>query len=853
MPVRRPKIVSSAGPAFFKKARFALVLGGVLCLPVRSEATVWWVSDEGKSAFKRYTGDHNVDFSELEVGDLNGDGKADIFNATGSVWRVSYGGNTGWKTLISTTVTDVAIGDMNGDGADDVFWQAAKNWYYRPNGTGSVVKLAASKTSVGRIHLGDFDGDGKADVFTVSGSDWLLSSGGSSSWKRINGSDAPFADLRFGDLNGDGATDVFTSTGSGWRVSHSGTSNWVALANSKNSISLLALADVTGDGKDDVVLTGTDHFKVSSAGRGSWKTYAANPGRDTALHLMFADMDGDGKDDIIADSPHPEPCKVAKVPVSSWRGVTGQWDFTCEDWQATVGKDLVSSGIPKRFGTDKTTYVDRNGVSREGAFTYLDLPSALNKSQHLKMYHGAKADHGNKFVDEYTLIMDVWLPNKVSARSFLQTSQSNKNDYDIGLDRYLRVYFPLKSGTRDGMTPVPRGAWKRLAFVIWVKEGDTRMHSYVDGVYQSFAKGTHEDFKKGGRYALYSNYGLLFADESGEAGELRVSSIQFRNYGMTADDVKLLGGAKPNGIPVTAANAKTINQHTGYTTQRPPPPPPSECHRWEDTWKGRIDVKCGCNGFRACNVWEALPSCTSGNYETGGKCKSSTKAPVLATFEGMFQDTAALAEAGFEAVTQNKCETLMGMVPRLSSIPVDPVVVYKTEDELNIEIALDARSLADCSQAFAEGMICALPDIPPRELPPIVKQSDCALVPAGLRSTCDLFVGQASGFGKDIEAVWRLPALLAMASNGGDAVEVDWSRFKSEKACRVLGKEMTKQMVKARIRTLSKQEKYSKASVLKFILLLSKLKFIRSSVGAGAELSDSLAKELSDKLHPTMK
>ncbi|MDA7614528.1 hypothetical protein N8586_05285 [Verrucomicrobiales bacterium] len=42
---------------------------------------------------------------------------------------------------------------------------------------------------------------------------------------------------------------------------------------------------------------------------------------------------------------------------------------------------------------------------------------------------------------------------------------------------------------------------------------------------------------------------LLFGDDTGEAGNLLVSSIQLRNYKMSAAEVAALGGAFTAGIP----------------------------------------------------------------------------------------------------------------------------------------------------------------------------------------------------------------------------------------------------------------------------------------------------------------
>jgi len=39
----------------------------------------------------------------VKIGDFNGDGRADVFYASGTSWSISYGGNTNWVTVLYTT------------------------------------------------------------------------------------------------------------------------------------------------------------------------------------------------------------------------------------------------------------------------------------------------------------------------------------------------------------------------------------------------------------------------------------------------------------------------------------------------------------------------------------------------------------------------------------------------------------------------------------------------------------------------------------------------------------------------------------------------------------------------------
>lgn len=170
-------------------------------------------------------------------------------------WRLSSGGAASWAALAGYTydVSEVGFGDFNGDGRADVFRATGYRWYYSPGGTGQWVAGASSGQRLSGLRFGDFDGDGKTDVFTSLEDRWQFSSGGVGSWQPLNSSSAALGSLRFGDFDGDGKTDVFRTSGGRWYYSSGGRSSWIAMAQSGCPVSSLHVADdFTGDGKADV-------------------------------------------------------------------------------------------------------------------------------------------------------------------------------------------------------------------------------------------------------------------------------------------------------------------------------------------------------------------------------------------------------------------------------------------------------------------------------------------------------------------------------------------------------------------------------------------------------------------------
>ena len=111
----------------------------------------------------------------------------------------------------------IFTGDLNGDGKTDVFmWRDAdKSWTINlSTGSGFAVdRWTGAWGSDGPIFTGDLNGDGKTDVFMWRDSDksWTvnLSTGSGFTPARWTGAWGSDGTIRVADLNGDGKADVF--------------------------------------------------------------------------------------------------------------------------------------------------------------------------------------------------------------------------------------------------------------------------------------------------------------------------------------------------------------------------------------------------------------------------------------------------------------------------------------------------------------------------------------------------------------------------------------------------------------------------------------------------------------------
>jgi hypothetical protein len=240
---------------------------------------------------------------ELAVGDLNGDGRADVFQALGTHWVYSPSGKREWFFLreSSLRLRSLALGDFDGDRKTDVFFQDGARWLVSFGGTSVPTRLpAGSSIKLDSYRFGDFDGDRKTDVFRANGSRFFVSSAGATEWRPLAASRLKIDDLRFGDFDGDGRTDVFSLANNQWSVSYGGNTAWRRL-NTKLSSSLatLAFADFNGDRKTDVARSSNGNWQVSWGGATGWQTLQLRRPEPLSVGMLVGDFDGDGRADVL--------------------------------------------------------------------------------------------------------------------------------------------------------------------------------------------------------------------------------------------------------------------------------------------------------------------------------------------------------------------------------------------------------------------------------------------------------------------------------------------------------------------------------------------------------------------------
>lgn len=227
--------------------------------------------------------------------------------------------------------------------------------------------------------------------------------------------------------------------------------------------------------------------------------------------------------------------------------VTGQWDFDRGDLSATVGADLEFVGDTAKLTS--FPFLDINGqIARVLAF------GSNSIRQGFYVRHGAGPNGGGRFVNQYTLLMDLMYPAASSDhwRALFQADPFNRegNDAELYLGDLSALPDPNGLGTEGQFhgSLLP-DTWYRVAFAVdLTAPAGRQLSKYVNGVKvaeQALSGGVD------GRYALGPT-ALFFTAGIAAGGVTKpgfVNSIQLVNGWMPPETIAALGGPTAEGLP----------------------------------------------------------------------------------------------------------------------------------------------------------------------------------------------------------------------------------------------------------------------------------------------------------------
>jgi hypothetical protein len=206
-------------------------------------------------------------------------------------------------------------------------------------------------------------------------------------------------------------------------------------------------------------------------------------------------------------------------------GLVGHWEFDdpANLTKATIGANLILSG--------GHTAVEGPAV-QDGAVN-------IGIGSNYIVPHGIDPNGGGSRVNEFSLVMDIKIPDYGKWYCIYQSDLTNTDDGEwfINTSGYMGV-------GQTGYTPdkINPGEWYRIA--ISVKNG-TQYNYYYDGYL--LLNGAAGDID--GRFSLNTAF-ILFGDENGEDAALDVADVKLYSRALSDQEIADLGGYnhKPNSV-----------------------------------------------------------------------------------------------------------------------------------------------------------------------------------------------------------------------------------------------------------------------------------------------------------------
>ena len=249
------------------------------------------------------------------IADFNGDGKPDIAVSNENSNGISVLLNKGDGTFaVGATLTmsgpqSVIAADLNGDGKLDLaaigYNSRASIFFGVGDGTFQPGPVTINACCSSGFVAGDFNGDGKTDLVVGSYVD-LNNGDGSFGFSSAAGEDYGYAS---GDLNGDGKADLVGADKAGIYIflgNGDGTFQPPVTYTTDSAPASVTLADTNGDGKLDVIVANGSSNTISvflGNGDGSFRPAVSYNVGTNPQSVVAGDFNGDGRTDLaVANS-----------------------------------------------------------------------------------------------------------------------------------------------------------------------------------------------------------------------------------------------------------------------------------------------------------------------------------------------------------------------------------------------------------------------------------------------------------------------------------------------------------------------------------------------------------------------
>ncbi len=239
-----------------------------------------------------------------------------------------------------------------------------------------------------------------------------------------------------------------------------------------------------------------------------------------------------------------------------------EWSFNSGDLSTSLGNGVMSTAGAGTAGSLSFATTNGSTVPHIGGVpaNYMSVPALPTGANGLLLtFNDSGPNGGGSYLNQYTLVMDLYSPGTAGWQALMNTDTSNGNDADWYISNTAQT--GIGALTYSAAGAFTQNAWNRVAVSADLTAGTVSY--YINGSLVGTRTGTA---LTDGRFAVFSNANagadLLLFNEGDTSGtythNLLVNSVAFTDEALSQSAIQALGGASAAGIFVPEPSSAAL-------------------------------------------------------------------------------------------------------------------------------------------------------------------------------------------------------------------------------------------------------------------------------------------------------